>query len=149
MTFDLWPWPCNLSEILSRSIPPLNLESVRSTVQPGERWQTDRQTHTHRRDRFHTLNRWRRREREEGDGKNVDKCRNFSWLENQTDLFLVTCRIIMTIIHQSNHAVCRPQPAFTSSKYTNPANQHSHLHTRLPFSVHPQGLLPRGSIRPL
>ncbi len=44
---DLWPWPSNLSEILSRSIPPLNLESVRSTVQPGERWQTDRQTDTH------------------------------------------------------------------------------------------------------
>ncbi len=32
LTFDLWPWPSNLSEILSRSIPPPNFESIRSTL---------------------------------------------------------------------------------------------------------------------
>ncbi len=62
LTFDLWP--SNFSKILSRLIPTPNFESVRSMVQPGERWQTDRQTHTHipRRNRFHILDRWRGRE---------------------------------------------------------------------------------------
>ncbi len=32
LTFDLWPWPLNLSEILSRSTPPPNFESIRSTI---------------------------------------------------------------------------------------------------------------------
>ena len=58
---DLWPWPSDLYEILSRSIPPPNFESVCSTVQTGEFWQTHR--HTHRQDGFHTLDRWRGREK--------------------------------------------------------------------------------------
>ncbi len=53
---DLWPRPSNSSEILSRSTPPPNFGSAGQTVQPGECWQT------HRRDRFYTLGRWRRRE---------------------------------------------------------------------------------------
>ncbi len=60
---DLWPWPSNLSEILSQVIFTPNFRSVSQTVQPWERWQTDRQTHTHththRRDRFYTLDRWK------------------------------------------------------------------------------------------
>ncbi len=64
LTFDLWPWPSNSSEILSRSTPPPNFGSVCQTVQPWERSQTDTRTHTHtdRRDRFYTLDRWRGRE---------------------------------------------------------------------------------------
>ncbi len=62
LTFDLWPWPSKSSEILSRSMPPPNfaIGSLRQTVQPWERSQTDR--HTHRRDWFYTLDRWRGRE---------------------------------------------------------------------------------------
>ena len=44
LTFDLWPWHSNLSEILSRWIPLPNFGSVHETVQAWERWQTDRQT---------------------------------------------------------------------------------------------------------
>ncbi len=47
LTFDLWPWPSNSFEILSRSMPPPNFGSVCQTVQPWERWLTDRQTDTH------------------------------------------------------------------------------------------------------
>ncbi len=47
LTFDLWPWPSNSSEILSRSMPPPNFGSVCQTVQPLERWMTDRRTHGH------------------------------------------------------------------------------------------------------
>ena len=57
---DLWPWPSNSSEILSRYICPPNFGSVLQTVRPWERWQTH--TQTHRRDRFHTLDRLRGRE---------------------------------------------------------------------------------------
>ena len=46
-SFDLWPWPSNSSEILSRSTPPSNVGSLCQTVQPGERWQTHRHTDTH------------------------------------------------------------------------------------------------------
>ena len=53
LTFDLWPWPLNLSEIISRSTPPPNFGSVCQMVQPWERSQTGTHTHTHRRDWFH------------------------------------------------------------------------------------------------
>ncbi len=43
LSFDLWPWPSNLSEILSRSTPPPNFWSVCQTVRLWESWQT----HTH------------------------------------------------------------------------------------------------------
>ena len=58
LTFDLWPWPSNLSGILSRSIPVSNFVTVRQSVQPWECPETDRQTHTHRhtkRLRFYNL----------------------------------------------------------------------------------------------
>ncbi len=38
---DLWPWPSNSSEILSRSTLLPNFGSVCQRVQPWERWQTD------------------------------------------------------------------------------------------------------------
>ncbi len=64
LNFDLWPWPSNSSETLSRSIMTLNFGSVRQTVRPWECQLTDRhtRTHTHTRDRFYTLDRWRGRE---------------------------------------------------------------------------------------
>ncbi len=64
LTFDLWPWPLNLAEIISRSFPLPNFVTLGQTVQPWERWLTDTQTHrlTDRRDRFYTLDRWRGRE---------------------------------------------------------------------------------------
>ena len=37
LTFDLWPWPSNSSEMLSSSTAPLNFRSVPQTVQPVER----------------------------------------------------------------------------------------------------------------
>ncbi len=46
LTFDLWPWPSNSSEIYLRSIPILNYRSVRETVRSWERQLTDRRTHT-------------------------------------------------------------------------------------------------------
>ncbi len=66
LTFDLWPWPSNLSEILSRSIP--NFATVSQTVQPWECWLTDGHTHRHTDtlDRFYTLDCWRRRKRYAG-----------------------------------------------------------------------------------
>ena len=64
LTFDLWPWPLNLSEIPSRLVALPNFGSLRQTVQPWERWQTDR--HAHRRDRFYTLDRY-------AGGKNTDE----------------------------------------------------------------------------
>ena len=45
LTFDLWPWPLNLAEIISRSFPLPNLVTLGQTVQPWERWLTDTQTH--------------------------------------------------------------------------------------------------------
>ena len=64
LTFDPWPWPLNLAEIISRSFATPNFVTLGQTVQPWERWLTDTQTHrfTDRRDRFHTLDRWRGRE---------------------------------------------------------------------------------------
>ncbi len=63
LTFDLWPWPSNSSEILSRYIHPPNLGPY---FKPFSRESADRQTdthtQTHRRDRFHTLDRLRGRE---------------------------------------------------------------------------------------
>ncbi len=47
LTFDRWPWPSNLAEILSRSFPTPNFVALAQTVQPWESWLTD--THTHRR----------------------------------------------------------------------------------------------------
>ena len=44
LTFDPWPWPLNSSKIWPRYIPPPNFRFVLQTVQPWERWQTDRQT---------------------------------------------------------------------------------------------------------
>ena len=44
LTFDLWPWPFNSSEILSRSMSVKNFEAICQTVQPWERWITDRHT---------------------------------------------------------------------------------------------------------
>ncbi len=32
LTFDLWPWPSNLSEMSSRSIPVLNLVTIHQSV---------------------------------------------------------------------------------------------------------------------
>ena len=61
LTFDLWPWPLNLSEILSKAMFLPNFRPVAQTVQAWERWQTD--TLTDRRDLFYTLNRWRGREK--------------------------------------------------------------------------------------
>ncbi len=46
LTFDLRPWPSNSSKILSRSIPTSNFRSLSQTVQPWERWITDRHTNT-------------------------------------------------------------------------------------------------------
>ena len=43
--FDLWPWPSNSSEILSRSIPIWNFVSICQAVWPWERWRTDRRKH--------------------------------------------------------------------------------------------------------
>ena len=65
LTFDLWPWPSNSSEILSRSIPTPNFRSVAQSVQPWECWLTDRHTHTQTDtpDRLYTLDRWRGREK--------------------------------------------------------------------------------------
>ena len=64
LTFDLWPWPSNLAEILPRSITTPNFVTLGQTVRLWERSLTDRQTHTHteRRDPFYTLDRWRWRE---------------------------------------------------------------------------------------
>ncbi len=45
LTFDLWPWPLNLAEIISRSFPLPNFVTLGQTVQPWERWLTDTQTH--------------------------------------------------------------------------------------------------------
>ncbi len=47
LTFDLWPWPSNLSEVLSKAMFLPNFRSVAQTVQSWERWQTDRQTDAH------------------------------------------------------------------------------------------------------
>ncbi len=44
LTFDLWPWPSNSSEILPRSITKPNFATVCQTVQPWEHSQTHRQT---------------------------------------------------------------------------------------------------------
>ncbi len=55
LTFDLWPWHSNSSEIISRYIRHPNFESICPTVHTGESWQTHR--HTDRRDRFYTLDR--------------------------------------------------------------------------------------------
>ncbi len=63
LTIDLWPWTSNSSEGLSRSSLLPNFRSVRQTVHLWERWITDRHTHTHRPDRFYTLDRWRGREK--------------------------------------------------------------------------------------
>ena len=41
---DLWPWPSNSSEKLSKAMSMLNFRSVAQTVQPWERWQTDKRT---------------------------------------------------------------------------------------------------------
>ena len=47
LTFDLWPWPSNLSEILSKAMFLPNFRSVSQTVQLWEHWQTHRQTDRH------------------------------------------------------------------------------------------------------
>ncbi len=47
LTFDLWPWPSNSSKIFSRSMSLPIFGSVCQTIQPWERWITDRQTDTH------------------------------------------------------------------------------------------------------
>ncbi len=60
LTFDLWPWPSNSSEISSWSTRAPNFGLVCQTVQSWESWQTH--TQTDRRDRFYTLDRWRGRE---------------------------------------------------------------------------------------
>ncbi len=44
---DLWPWPLNSSEILSRSTPLPNFGSVHQSVHPWECWLTDGHAHTH------------------------------------------------------------------------------------------------------
>ena len=44
LTFDLWPWPSNSSEISSKSIPIVNFRSIQQTVWLGECRLTDRQT---------------------------------------------------------------------------------------------------------
>ena len=41
LTFDLWPWPSNSSEMSSRYTSPLNFRSVCQMVQSGDR-RTDR-----------------------------------------------------------------------------------------------------------
>ncbi len=46
LTHDLWPWPLNLSEILSKAMFLPNFRPVAQTVQAWERWQTDTHTHT-------------------------------------------------------------------------------------------------------
>ncbi len=63
-TFDLWPWPSNSAEILSRSLCLPIFVSICQTVQPRERWITDRHTHrqTDTPGRFCALDRWRGRE---------------------------------------------------------------------------------------
>ncbi len=43
LTFDLWPWPSNSTEIWQAMFTP-NFRSVRQTVQTGERQWTDTQT---------------------------------------------------------------------------------------------------------
>ena len=45
LAFDLWPWLLNLADIWSRSTLILIFGSIRQTVQPGQRSQTDRRKH--------------------------------------------------------------------------------------------------------
>ncbi len=54
---DLWPWPSNSSEILSRSIRVSNFVIVWQSVQLWECSQTDTHTETDRL-HFHNLDRW-------------------------------------------------------------------------------------------
>ncbi len=62
LSCDLWPWPINLSEILTRSIPLLILESVCQTVWLWEHSWTDRRTDrkmdwkTETQDRYYYIN---------------------------------------------------------------------------------------------
>ena len=46
-SLDLWPWPSNLSEMLSKAMFLPYCRSVAQMVQPCEHWQTDRHTHTY------------------------------------------------------------------------------------------------------
>ena len=46
LTFDLWPWSSNSSEISSRSTPAPNFGFVHQTVHSWERWLTDTHTDT-------------------------------------------------------------------------------------------------------
>ncbi len=45
LTFDLWPWPSNSSEMLLRYTPTPNYRPVCQRVQTWECWQTNTQTH--------------------------------------------------------------------------------------------------------
>ncbi len=45
LTFDPWPWPLSLAEIISRSFATPNFVTLGQTVQSWERWLTDTQTH--------------------------------------------------------------------------------------------------------
>ncbi len=44
LNFDLWPWPPNSSEILSKAMSTPNFSSLAQMVQPWECWQTNTQT---------------------------------------------------------------------------------------------------------
>ncbi len=45
LTFNLWPWPSNVAEIISWSFLTPNFMDLGQTVKPWERWRTDTQTH--------------------------------------------------------------------------------------------------------